>query len=1211
MTKRRSLTIRWVLIAAIGLTATIAFAWNFFTTGSEQYAAVGPESVALLLPEEDRYLAFPDEDEAAFEANDASGGVRQAFEWFWRQRAYPLTTVPFDANARAFSQARMQSRSAAVQDQWELVGPAPLLEEYQTEDENGNIIRTSASGRVSAIAIPPNNSNTLYVATASGGLWKSTDAGANFQPLTNSRPEFSFESLAIDPQNPNTIYAGTGHFNGYYGTGLLKSTDGGATWTVLGKATFGALMLTEVLVHPTNSNTLFVSVANLTQAESIDVLPPGQPQLGVYRSTDGGQNWNRVLDCNPCSAGITAMVMDATNAQQPTLYAASQGVGLYKSTDGGTTWNKVATLDTAIGRQDYGRVSLAVGAGAGAQTVLVGIAATTRNNLGGRVYKTTDGGQTWQELVQAQGYCTGQCFHDNVVAINPANANQIMLGGIDFFISNDGGTTINNVIQGAGLHVDQHVITFDPNNPAIAWIGNDGGVFKLQGGTFTAMNNGLATMQYLGIGIHPTENRALGGMQDNSQSLFDGQRWLGFDRADGNKGEWDHFDNRFVYYGDQNISFKVAQDTSINALRTGDNTRLNGVNQGDRSEFYIPFELSPTEAGVLYLGTNKIYRTANRGENWTAISQQFDTTVKAIGPTRSNPNILYVATRRGQILKGTKGNNGAWTFADLTKAPLPNRVPTDFAVHPTDANTVYVVFNGFSANTPGSPGHVFKSTDGGTTWARMDGTGANLIPDIPVLSVLIHPTQHNTIYVGTDIGVFRSTDGGANWTPYSNGLPPVPVVDLKYKTSTNNIWAATYGRSIWRVPTVADNAPTATHTPTATPTATTAPEATSTPTATSTATATPTPTAPPQGVRPGMWKDTVLTFGVANDQKSIYNLRLTVTSANNCTRVLEAAGPIAVNNDGTFTHSYTDRDISWSVTGTLTGNSGQGTAMVNNIGFGTSTCGPNVSTTFNWTANWMAAAPDPTATPIMPTPTPVAQNGINGRVTFRGNGVQGVNLLLIGCPLNDECPYEEGAPVAQTRTDGGGFYNFSGVADLPADTFYQVYYLNDETAGNPADDTRIFRWFGPLLTTYSAGSAVAGGSFDIEDVLLLSPDDGAAALPVTLSWKERAVRAAQTRGAAAPENYQVVLANRDSGEEVCLSPVGVGTTFQVTEAFLDANCAGLKESGGFLWYVWAINGNNLENDPAGDSYFIGEVLIGGQSLYLPNVINRAGGERQR
>ena len=651
-----------ILIAVAALPARNLWRGAAQQNGLEQDVAEIAYPVAMLAPLDERVMPFPDEDEAAFDAmQDLDGGQRQAFEWFWRQRAYPLTTVPFDANARALAEARAAAAShvsaaGAQVVTWESVGPAPLLGAFMGRNNNGEV-RTTAAGRVTAIAFPPGSPNVMYVATSTGGVWKSVDSGANFMPLTDGRAEYAFQSLAIDPQNTNTVYAGTGQFNTFYGTGLLRSTDGGQIWTALGKNTFGPLMITGVFVHPSDSNTLVVSTSRLNQLETATQLPGQIPDPGIYRSTDGGQNWQLVQSCTPCDAGFSALVMDDSNPQQPAFYAANSSVGIYKSVDGGAIWQQQASFNTALGRLAFRRVALGIGSGAGASTVYAGLDGQARDGTEGIVMKTSDGGQSWQEVATARGFCNGQCFHDIAIGVSPQNPDIVYFAGVNMSRSDDGGVTVNNVssINGedVGLHVDHHVVVFDPNNPGVVWVGNDGGLYRFANGQWEARNQGMATLQFTGIGVNPVDaSQALGGMQDNSQAFWDGNSWQGFDFADGNKGEWDPFNVNIVYYGDQQISFRVSEQVNINALRTAGQDRLNGVNRPDTSAFYVPFELDPVREGVLYLGTDKLYRSTDRAVNWQVISGALGGTLKSIGVPRTDPNTVYVGTSQGSFSRG-------------------------------------------------------------------------------------------------------------------------------------------------------------------------------------------------------------------------------------------------------------------------------------------------------------------------------------------------------------------------------------------------------------------------------------------------------------------------------------------------------------------------------------------------------------------------------
>ncbi len=1136
--------------------------------------------------------------EDADDSEEADGGMSKKearFDWFWRQRAYPLTTVPFMASNRALEQT-MRMRAAAQNAPWQSLGPAPLLEEYQNDDpQTGDEVRTTASGRVTSVAFDPSTPNTLYVATAGGGVWKSVDKGANFTSITSSRPEFAYASVTVDPNNSNVIYAGTGDLTGYYGNGVLKSSDGGATWTLYGANEFGANAVMQVIVDPTNSNRLYAATAWASQTPSREA----PPNKGVFRSNDGGVTWQRVLECNPCNTGFTDLLIDPGNPQ--TLYAGNAGVGVFKSVNGGDSWAPLPDFSAKVGRQNYSRLEMAIGAGAGSSTLYAGIDGNRNVNGNlvpwGFVYRSVDGGQTWQMLDpnSTPNYCDTQCWYNNVIAINPANPNEVFLGGVDIFRTTNGGQNWTNIRQ--GVHVDQHAAAFDPTDAGAVWVGNDGGLFRFKDGQWQAFNTGITSLQFTGLGVHPTNpNLAVGGMQDNSHAIFDGTDWKGFSLADGNKAEFDPFDPSIIYHGDQQISFSANQGSTVEEMRQNAQERLNGVDFNDNSQFYIPFEVDPNSEGALYLGTDKIYRTANRGVQWTAISQVLEdqSSVQSIGVSSSDANTIYAGTTGGLIFKGSRDPNGQWTWANLINAPLPNRFLSDIAVHPTNANIVYLAYNGFSANTPARPGHVFKSENGGVTWTRVDGAGASAFPDVPALTILMDPDNPANLYVGTDIGVFRSTDGGASWAPYSEGLPPVPVTDLQYTQSNKLLWAATYGRSIYRTSLAAGPPP---------PTPTDGPTPTPTMTPPNTPTPTMTPTAPSAGVRPGGWVGDVVGFQVASNQMQLFNFRVEIDFGN-CTQPVQFNGPVTIDGGGNFSFTVDDRNSSWRATGQLGNQSASGSATFNNVAPGTSMCGAPFTETMEWTANWSASAPDPTPTPIPPAPTatpmPVSADGINGQVRFNGQGLPGVELGLFICPTDDNAPCnpEEDAPFDATMTDAGGFYDFTDEPALGADEEYFVFYLNDESGGNPANDIYLYRWFGESIPGYAGGSR-SGGDFEIGEVRLLAPSDNVtAALPLTFEWTPRP--------AAPGERYAWQLLDLNTGANVCESAPATTTSFILDQAFFDANCGDVTNGTEYGWLVWAIDGADFDTARGfGDSYYVGMLTFGdGQVRVFMPVVRR-------
>jgi photosystem II stability/assembly factor-like uncharacterized protein len=1128
------------------------------------------------------------------EEGEGGGGPVRRMNWFWRQRAYPLDTVPVDANLKAVRRAERMTASQAPEQAWTSVGPAPLQQGLigisscsQTDCE---VWRTNVSGRVKAIAFHPTNPNIVYVGTATGGVWKSTDGGNTYVPLTDNLPSFSIFSLAIDRNNPNVIYAGTGEISGYYGIGLLKSTNGGQSWTILGQNEFAGMVVTSILIHPNNSNLLYVSTAHpLFYVGKASALP------GVFRSTNGGQSWEALLRCNQMCYGFSDLVMEDVNPQ--VLYAAFASGGIYKSTNGGNSWAPVPNFPD----RGYVRIELGIGSGGGSGTIYAGLAA--RVNVSGQIQpwgvilKSTDHGQSWQVLQSAPNYCSSQCNYDNIITVDPRNPNVVYIGGS--FVaqgnrwagvvhkSTDGGQTWQDMTPGTALnrmvHPDMHAIALVPTNPDIVWVGNDGGLFRSTNGgqTWEQRNGNLATLQFVNIGVHPTNpNIVFGGLQDNAKAKYDGTRWTGLDTGDGGYSEIDPFNPNIWYSTRFSIKGLVVQfqrnDNGGTASLADWVQRSQGIDINDRMEFYVPFALDRSSSGVLYLGTHRLYRTANRGDSWTAISgdltkgQQTNGTITAIGVAPGDPQTIYVGTSDGNV-QVTRNRGGSWT--NVTKSPLPNRQVGDFAISPTSASVAYVVFNGYDTHTPGSPGHVFKTTNAGQSWQNISSN----LPDIPVLTIVIDPQNPTHLYVGTDIGVFRSTNDGGSWAYYNTGLAQVPVYDLELQQATRLLWAGTYGRGVFRLSLGGSPPPSGQQKEAFLPLLVRLhPRAQATPTRT--------PTLPPSGPAPGYWEGDDATFNVTSDQANVWDVRIKVPVPGCETWVsYPYLSRIGSGTAFSFTVDLRENGL-WRNNGRFTSRTtATGTAQFTNMYFGMS-CG-NWTGTVDWTATWRSGAANPTATPTpgpgAPTPTPASTAGIHGQVRYQGAGLSGINVILRRCPTSGPCNVEA-SKVMTVTTGANGYYNFVGAPTLPAAQFYLVWYFNDERGGNIANDKYLWRWYAPRITSYTAGASVSGGSFDIADIRLLAPTEATVSLPTTFSWSTRGISG---------EHYAWELFDLNTGDTVCDS----GDTplpspeFTLTESYFLNTCHG-QYGTKYGWFAWVVAGPSWSNG-YGDSFYYAEITF--------------------
>ncbi len=729
---------------------------------------------------------------------------------YWlEQRAYPLDSVPMAGAAIAAQQmqAMLSVQAAADLPQWQNIGPAPMIGSLMGSQ------RVDVSGRVKAIVVDKRNSDVVYAGTAQGGVWKTSDGGASWLPLTDNQASLAIGALALDPNNPDIVYAGTGEpssgLDNYYGAGILKSTNGGQSWVRLGADVFGGMGISKIVIDPANSNVVYVA-SGVTGVEGV-----ATPLRGIFKSNDGGQSWMGLLTCGDCKGASDLVVVGNT------LFAGVTGAGVYRSQDGGSQWTLLTNNIPNRQSDNVGRVMLDVSP-TNPNLVYTSIHLIVPNQYdGAAIFRTTDGGNNWAQVkagAELYNFCGSQCWYSHEIAVDPTNPNRILLGGMadysgqppNFFIrrvivrvdaTNNSLTDLSpNTKIDNSLHPDMHVITFDPNNPQVIWAGNDGGVFRSSDGgqTWQARNNGLATLQFTGFAVDPTNDRIVqGGMQDNNKAFTTNGGatlgWTAVDRGDGGNALIDSF-NPNIWYGTR--YGKSFQRNDQGSAFTGDWEYLvDGISQQDRALFYVPIAADPSTQGVFYFGTFRLYRSSDRGNNWSSISDDLageQAELSAIAVAPNDAKTIYVGASRGKV-QVTTNTGGQWQ--DVTQQNLPGRYVSSIAVSPTNAKTAYLAFNGFNTHTPATSGHIFKTIDGGAIWSDISSN----LPDVPVLSILLDKTKAGTIYLGTDTGVFRSNDDGASWIPFNNGMPNVAVVGLAQNSAGTALFAATHGRSIFRV----------------------------------------------------------------------------------------------------------------------------------------------------------------------------------------------------------------------------------------------------------------------------------------------------------------------------------------------------------------------------------------------------------------------------
>ena len=836
--------------------------------------------------------------------------LRRRQDWFFKPRAFPMGFIPQGARERALQQMREMyqregrlSLSAApaatgfvtpptgTSSAWTDIGPQPTLSASNPP---------FTSGRVTALAANPNNANNVYLGGADGGLWVTTDGGNTWNPLaaTDNPPNTGIPSIAVgalvvDPTTcgaaPSgictTVYVGTGEDNfggeNIYGEGVLncKITAGSPpTASCTQDSTFhspsplgasrGGPMIGTLAVNRLSGNNKILLAGVRGQGSAI--------VSGVYCSSDSGATWTRVL---PTAANLVNGTgdpgTDVAFASDGTAWVAlgfiipTAANSIYKSAAPVTSCSITFTQQTlppAFTANNIGRITLALAPSDNTKIyAAIADATTTSSTLLGVVRSTnaTATTPTWTQLTDplvsaAQGFCTGQCFYDMALSVDPASPDVVYAGGSGAhpIIRTTNGTAATpvwaDVTAPTGTatvpHVDTHAFAFS-NNGATLLVGNDGGVWdtntpnssvswvNLNGPSTTSTGALDITQFYPGVSIHPANPAfAMGGTQDNEvqvdQAYLPGNGLLWQAVGIGCDGGFTAIDlaipstsyGECEYLPGAGFPFPVIAVTFSGDGILGNGFLANvGIDGNDRGGFIPPLVMDPSNTLTLYFATCRVWQTTDGANTWNAISPDVTSPSHPAGcpvptavgqPTAvlstaavapNNSNTIYVGSDEGEI---EVTSNGGTSWASIVTATLPTRAVTQIVVDPLAAGTAYAAFSGFgtcnnSAVTCDGKGHLFKTVNGtsaAATWVDISGTTTKL-PDIPVNAIVIDPNDvtHNTLYVGTDIGAFFTTDGGVNWSPLgaSNSIPNAQILSLTLHNPSRTLRAATHGRGVW------------------------------------------------------------------------------------------------------------------------------------------------------------------------------------------------------------------------------------------------------------------------------------------------------------------------------------------------------------------------------------------------------------------------------
>ncbi|MFK7885495.1 MAG: thrombospondin type 3 repeat-containing protein [Gammaproteobacteria bacterium] len=683
---------------------------------------------------------------------------------------------------------RARSRSAQGDPAWQFVGPVNI------------------GGRVLDIAVDPILDDTLFVASASGGVWRSSDAGDTFQSVWPNSNAQAIGALAMSTNG--TLYAGTGESGPgggsptYGNDGVFKSTDRGASWTNIGLN--DSERISRLIIDPNNEQRLFVAATGPLYA------PGGE--RGVYRSADGGENWTLVLAGDNATTGASDVHIDPADSNR--LYAVmwdhlrepslrrygGEGSGIYRSVDGGDTWARLTTDLPPVG-PDVGRIALGVSPN-NANRLYAIYLNTIGQFLG--MFESANGGDNWTLLPFDPEVANSQSVFGwwfSRIWVEPNNDSVVYVAGVPLVRTLDGGVTWTSDFS---LHVDHHALAWDPKVAGRVYSGNDGGVYRSDtNGTpdswvFASVQP--FTQFYTMDVDQQLPERLVGGTQDN--------RCLR-NFASGAPSDWnvwacgDGLEN-LINPTDSNLLYGCSQyGNCVRSFDGGDSTQPIGDVVSARRNWLTPLLFDPNDPSVMYYAGDTVNRSTDGGSTWTAISPDltggdpFPTpidiypfgTVSTLAVAKTDPNRLYAGTDDARLWV-TSDQGVTWT--QITAPGLPERWVTKIVIDEFDADTAYVAYSGFRNDD--NTAYVFRTTDGGVSFIDITSD----LPPAPVNTLALRPD--GSLYAGTDVGVYLTEDSGASWRSFSGfSMPQVPINDLRIHEPTRQLYAATFGRGLYQI----------------------------------------------------------------------------------------------------------------------------------------------------------------------------------------------------------------------------------------------------------------------------------------------------------------------------------------------------------------------------------------------------------------------------
>jgi PKD repeat protein len=710
-------------------------------------AAQTPKHIKMMKDKKVNFFDVVKEADKYFKNRDKGRGSGwkqfKRWEYYMGQRLYPTGERTGLADlAQEYADFNAGSATEATVN-WVELGPNT----FQNNSGSWN----PGIGRINDIVLDPNNSNIIYIGTPSGGLWRTTTGGNDWTPLTDYLPAIGVSCILVDPSDSNVIYIGTGDKDAYdcWSRGVLKSTDGGATWNTTGMSFVPTdwQQIKKMLMHPTNFNTIWAAT-----------------YYGLYKSTDGAASWTLVLDGDvddlEFKPGDPSIMYAVTNNVPSPIF--------YRSTDGGNTFTQ-GSMNSSRRAQ---------------------IAVTPANpeyvyyfSYDQGCYRSEDSGVSFARKGRAPT-AGSQDWYDLAIAVSPVNAEEVHVGEIETYVSTNGGrrftrTAIWSYPNGTGyVHADIHEMVYFGNR---LYVGSDGMITYSDdsGSSWVDLSDTLAIRQFYRMGSKVNSNpyKLVGGSQDNGTSVYTTNLWHDWLGADGMECVVDYTNENIVYGCIQYGSFYKSTDGGNNSV---------SISQPGGGDWVTPYVIDPIDHNTLYVGNNYVRKTTNGMGSWTTIGNFGSGNINALAVAPSDPNYIYAA-KDHQIWRTTNGG-GSWTEITGT---LPGYFVTYISVHPSNPEKVAVTLSSFWTYADGEK--VFTSANAGTSWTNYSGS----LPNLPANCVVYHGGSNDAMYVGMDVGIYYRDNTLSDWDNFTGNLPNVVVNELEIDDNIGKIRACTYGRGIW------------------------------------------------------------------------------------------------------------------------------------------------------------------------------------------------------------------------------------------------------------------------------------------------------------------------------------------------------------------------------------------------------------------------------